>query len=339
MAKKPIRICSSEGCKEKYYAKGFCRKHYEQIPEVKAKKKALELTPKYKAMRKKYNNSDKRKAKQKEPESRRKQRAWQRKYDSDPKNKASAKEYYLDPKNKVKSKRKIIRDDIRLEVLQRYSKQHSKSDIPCCRCCGEKSHVDFLALDHIAGRKEMDSEPELVKLGYSSLLREKDLGYWIIENNFPKGFQILCHNCNIAKGHYGKCPHEKKFKEWKETIEKERRTASEYKAKGKERRDDRRLKILQYYSKKLSKSDIPCCRCCGENSHIEFLAIDHIAGKKEMDSERELVKLGYSSSLRSVGLQYWIIKNKFPKGFQILCHNCNYAKGIKRNKNKCPHQK
>ena len=36
-----------------------------------------------------------------------------------------------------------------------------------------------------------------------------------IKNNFPKGFQILCHNCNIAKGHYGKCPHEKKFKEWK----------------------------------------------------------------------------------------------------------------------------
>ena len=65
------------------------------------------------------------------------------------------------------------------------------------------------------------------------------------------------------------------------------------KAKGKERRDDRRLKILQYYSKQLSKSNIPCCRCCGENSHIEFLAIDHIAGRKEMDSEPELVELGY----------------------------------------------
>ena len=111
------------------------------------------------------------------------------------------------------------------------------------------------------------------------------------------------------------------------------------KAKGKERRDDRRLKILQHYSKRLSKSNIPCCRCCGKNSHIEFLAIDHIAGKKQMDSEPELVELGYSSSLRSKGLQYWIIKNNFPKGFQILCHNCNYAKGIRRNNNKCPHEK
>ena len=111
------------------------------------------------------------------------------------------------------------------------------------------------------------------------------------------------------------------------------------KAKGKERRDEIRLKILQYYSKQLSKSNIPCCRCCGENSHIEFLAIDHIAGKKEMDSEPELVKLGYSSLKRGQVLHKWVIENNFPKGFQILCHNCNYAKGIKRNKNKCPHEK
>ena len=111
------------------------------------------------------------------------------------------------------------------------------------------------------------------------------------------------------------------------------------KAKGKERRDDRRLKILQYYSKRLSKSNIPCCRCCGEKSHLGFLALDHIAGRKEMDSEHQLVKLGYSSSLIGDYFHTWLIKNNFPEGFQILCHNCNYAKGMKRNKNKCPHEK
>ena len=108
-----------------------------------------------------------------------------------------------------KAKGKERRDDRRLKILQYYSKQLSKSNIPCCRCCGENSHIEFLAIDHIAGKKEMDSEPELVKLGYSSLKREKDLQYWIIKNNFPKGFQILCHNCNVAKGLYGECPHEK----------------------------------------------------------------------------------------------------------------------------------
>ena len=120
---------------------------------------------------------------------------------------------------------------------------------------------------------------------------------------------------------------------------KERSSTPEYKARQKKKRDDRRLEILQYYSKRLSKSDIPCCRCCGENFHIELLAIDHIAGRKQMDSEPELVKLGYSSSKRSHSLLNWIKKNNFPKGFQVLCHNCNYAKGMKGNKNKCPHQK
>ena len=51
-----------------------------------------------------------------------------------------------------------------------------------------------------------------------------------------------------------------------------------------------------------------------------------------MDSESKLVKLGYSSSKRGQVLRNWIIKNNFPKGFQVLCHNCNYAKGIEKNK-------
>ena len=202
-----VRTCSSRNCKEKYYAKGFCSRHYAQTPERKAKAKAREQTPKYKAMRKKQNESDKRKAKRKEPEVKLKTQAWQIKYDSDPKNKLRKKEYAHSPI--TLARRKTIRDEIRLEVLQYYSKRLSKSNIPCCRCCGEKSHVDFLAIDHIAGKKEMDSEPELLKLGYSSSKKVEALGNWIKKNNFPKGFQILCHNCNVAKGVFGECPHEK----------------------------------------------------------------------------------------------------------------------------------
>ena len=226
MVQNRVRTCSSRNCKEKYYAKGFCKHHYErspevvekrrecdrkykQRPEVKAKAKAREQTPKYKAMRKKQNESDKRKAKRKEPESRLKQRVWQRKYDLDPKNR-SRKKKYAHSSHRL-ARRKTVRDERRLEVLQYYSKRLSKTNIPCCRCCGEKSHVDFLAIDHIAGKKQMDSEPKLVKLGYSSLKRTVGLHKWIIENNFPKGFQVLCHNCNYAKGivrNKNKCPHQ-----------------------------------------------------------------------------------------------------------------------------------
>jgi hypothetical protein len=71
---------------------------------------------------------------------------------------------------------------------------------------------------------------------------------------------------------------------------------------------------------------------------VDFLAIDHIAGIRQMDLESELKKLKYSSKLRNQNLHRWIIKNNFPKGFQILCTNCNFAKGMKKNNNKCPHE-
>jgi len=46
----------------------------------------------------------------------------------------------------------------------------------------------------------------------------------------------------------------------------------------------------------------------------------------------------YKSSLTGNTLNIWIIENDFPKGFQILCHSCNFAKGSSKD-NKCPHQK
>ena len=68
---------------------------------------------------------------------------------------------------------------------------------------------ELLSIDHIAGRKQMDSELKLVKLGYSSSMVGTTLLRWIIKNNFPEGFKILCHNCNSAIAVYGKCPHKK----------------------------------------------------------------------------------------------------------------------------------
>ena len=116
------------------------------------------------------------------------------------------------PEVKVKISKSVKekKDKIKMEVYLHYSKIHSNSDIPCCRCCGLNSHIEFLSLDHIGGRKKMDSEPELVKLGYLSKFKIHQLLLWIKKNNFPKGFQILCLNCNFAKGHSkdNKCPHE-----------------------------------------------------------------------------------------------------------------------------------
>jgi hypothetical protein len=31
---------------------------------------------------------------------------------------------------------------------------------------------------------------------------------WLRNQGYPNGFRTLCHNCNLARGFYGYCPHE-----------------------------------------------------------------------------------------------------------------------------------
>jgi hypothetical protein len=32
---------------------------------------------------------------------------------------------------------------------------------------------------------------------------------WLKKEGYPRGYQVLCHNCNQAKGFYGECPHQR----------------------------------------------------------------------------------------------------------------------------------
>jgi len=187
-------------------------KEYRSRPEVKARQSKYHTSTEYKTRRKELRRRPENIARKKEldarPENIARKKETARKSRSRPEAKARAKAYQSRPEYKTKSKK--LRDVQRMKVLQYYSKKLSKSNIPCCNCCGLNRHIHFLALDHIAGKKQMDSEPELIKLGYSSKMQQQVLIRWILENNFPKGFQILCHNCNNAKGFYGKCPMENK---------------------------------------------------------------------------------------------------------------------------------
>lgn len=100
---------------------------------------------------------------------------------------------------------------LKLQVFTHYS-----NGKPRCACCGEK-HIEFLTIDHINGggtkeRKEIlqeikkADEEEIKKNG-----RKKSgapFYRWLIENNFPEGYQVMCSNCNMAKGqsHKRYCP-------------------------------------------------------------------------------------------------------------------------------------
>lgn len=67
-----------------------------------------------------------------------------------------------------------------------------------CACCGEDRY-EFLSFDHINGggnkRRKTVEGSRIIP--------------YLERNNFPDGIQILCHNCNLAKGFYGFCPHER----------------------------------------------------------------------------------------------------------------------------------
>ena len=114
---------------------------------------------------------------------------WGRKHSEE--RKKYYKEWRLANKDKEQEKQKRHNKKSRLEVLTFYS-----GNPPKCQCCNEKT-LEFLTIDHINndGRKHRkETKTTLVK--------------WIRKNNFPKGFQILCYNCNCAKGVYGECPHQ-----------------------------------------------------------------------------------------------------------------------------------
>lgn len=68
-----------------------------------------------------------------------------------------------------------------------------------CVCCGEKE-LKFLTIDHIIPRKSLkENEQKLSGFALYKNLRQ---------NNFPKGFQTLCWNCNSGKAlNKGTCPH------------------------------------------------------------------------------------------------------------------------------------
>jgi len=231
-----IKICFAKGCNKTSRKNGFCS-HHDYMnkrygdpnhivvrPPFKTKEERRETARK---AERKYTKSKKGKATKKKYRATPASKASIAKYNDTPKGKAAnkrkSKKYYSTPKGKANQKRKRDkpafkekvhneRISLRTEVFSHYSKLHSDSNIPCCRCCGENFNLEFLSLDHIAGKKQMDSEPELVKIGYSSKQAGVSLLKWIIKNKFPKGFQTLCHNCNQSKGHSkdNTCAHERK---------------------------------------------------------------------------------------------------------------------------------
>jgi hypothetical protein len=123
------------------------------------------------------------------------------------------------------------------------------------------------------------------------------------------------------KGKLYRANHKLYMREWR------KKNPERFHATQKRVYDKKRLECLIHYS-----GNPPKCACCGE-TEILFLHIDHINGDGA-EHRRQMVKdQGYVSGGNN--LPYWLEKHGYPKGFQILCANCNLAK---RANKICPHQ-
>lgn len=91
---------------------------------------------------------------------------------------------------------RAYRVKIQKEVIDHYGGK--------CACCGESNPL-FLTIDHINndGKKHRRE----ISNGKKNPGGQK-IYYWLKENNFPEGFQVLCYNCNLGKArNNGTCPH------------------------------------------------------------------------------------------------------------------------------------
>jgi len=93
-------------------------------------------------------------------------------------------EYYHNNKNGIQEKVYEAGQKIRLEALQHYSSAH-----PRCAHCNEDD-IDVLCIDHIND----DGAECRRRHGMGSHLFR-----WLKSANYPKGFQVLCYNCNARK--------------------------------------------------------------------------------------------------------------------------------------------
>lgn len=120
---------------------------------------------------------------------------------------AKQKTYKLTDKTKLKRAKwaklrrakwaRLNHQKIKLKVFMHYS-----NGDPKCACCGEK-RLEFLCLDHINGggmkhRKTFSGS----------------IHFWIVKHGYPPGYRVMCHNCNMAIGFFGYCPHQEKSKYW-----------------------------------------------------------------------------------------------------------------------------
>ena len=122
------------------------------------------------------------------------------------------------------------------------------------------------------------------------------------KRGYPQGFRVLCHNCNHLvrpKKGYKSAYHEVYFRRLREDV-------------------------LQHYG-----GEHLSCKCCGHDD-FRVMTIDHIEGGGK--AHRLVTGNG-------MAFYRWLQRNGYPKGFRVLCQNCNHVRGhVRGYVGPCPHE-
>ena len=168
----------------------------ESLEEKAARKRARNLaysrSAKGKATRRAYLNKpgvkEKRNARTREWRASPAGKEWMRRWNHDPVVKDAKARH--EKTTRARQVQRAFMGRVRAGVLEAYG-----GESPKCACCGTEK-TEFLVIDHINGggnkhRKEINA----------------NLYLWLRNNNYPKGFRLLCHNCNFSLSAHGYCPH------------------------------------------------------------------------------------------------------------------------------------
>lgn len=187
------------------------------------------------------------------------------------------------------------------KIKQIILKHYGNGKIICIKCKEKK--MEFLTIHHMNGKKTV---------GHSRRMSGSTLYRWLHINKLPKGYQTLCYNCNCSI----------EFTKDKKIPDKFiNKYQKHYYLTFLPRGNNAKILGIKHYTKNKNT-----CQCCKEKN-MDNLTIDHINGRKEVK---------HSPKQGGIKLWIWLWTHKFPKGFQVLCYNCNSARG---NYGTCPHNK
>lgn len=190
--------------------------------------------------------------------------------------------YYINNSDKIKKHIKQYTLENLNYINQRINNWHTNvkqtvfDHYGGCKCVNcYITELSFLSIDHINGGGKQHVKE--ISGGGQKTYR------WLQKNNYPLGYQVLCHNCNFKK-----------------SVKHGTTRAA---------KSNRKLKdlIFTHYGK--------LCICCKE-SDLDVLCIDHTNG----GGEKHRKKLSLQGGTK---FYRWLRDSNFPLEFRTLCHNCN----------------